>query len=174
MGQYLDDNGLRYLWTKIKNTFVAKESGKGLSSNDYTDSEKSKLSGIANNANNYSLPTASSTTLGGVKVGSGLNIDNGVLSAASSGGLKVVGEGSKSSLSSVTFSEPAKIVFTVYTYYVGNTIYSQGIVLPVNQYFSDLSFGYFSSRLSADGLTLNIRQNNSGVSFRSFRYIAIG
>ena len=43
MGQYLDDNGLRYLWTKIKNIFVAKESGKGLSSNDYTTTEKNKL-----------------------------------------------------------------------------------------------------------------------------------
>lgn len=32
-------------------------------------SDKSKLDGIASNANNYSLPTASSTTLGGVKTG---------------------------------------------------------------------------------------------------------
>lgn len=38
-----------------------------------------KLNGIATNANNYSLPTASSSTLGGVKVGSGLKITNGVL-----------------------------------------------------------------------------------------------
>ena len=86
MGQYLDDNGLRYLWTKIKNIFVAKESGKGLSSNDYTTTEKNKLAGIANNANNYSLPTASASTLGGIKVGSGLSISNGILSA--SGGLQ--------------------------------------------------------------------------------------
>ena len=38
-----------------------------------------KLNGIATNANSYSLPTASSSTLGGVKVGSGLKITNGVL-----------------------------------------------------------------------------------------------
>lgn len=43
-------------------------------------SDKSKLDGIASGANNYSLPTASSSTLGGVKVGSGLSISNGVLS----------------------------------------------------------------------------------------------
>ena len=44
-----------------------------------------KLDGIAANANNYSLPTATGSALGGVKVGSNLNIDsNGVLSAASS------------------------------------------------------------------------------------------
>lgn len=36
---------------------VSKESGKGLSSNDYTTAEKQKLSGIAQNANNYTHPT---------------------------------------------------------------------------------------------------------------------
>ena len=43
--------------------------------------DKGKLDGIAINANNYSLPTASSSTLGGVKVGTNLSISNGVLSA---------------------------------------------------------------------------------------------
>lgn len=33
------------------------------------ESDKSKLDGIANNANNYSLPTASSTTKGGITLG---------------------------------------------------------------------------------------------------------
>ena len=45
--KYLDDNGLLYFWQKIVNAFVAKEAGKGLSSNDYTTAEKNKLSGIA-------------------------------------------------------------------------------------------------------------------------------
>ena len=36
-------------------------------------------------ANNYRLPTASSSTLGGVKVGSGLTISNGILSASGGG-----------------------------------------------------------------------------------------
>lgn len=43
--------------------------------------DKTKLDGIAAKANNYSLPTASSSVLGGVKVGSNLSISNGVLSA---------------------------------------------------------------------------------------------
>lgn len=81
MANYLDKNGIVYLWGKIKAKFVAKESGKGLSTNDYTTTEKNKLAGIANNANNYSLPTASSTVLGGVKVGANLSISSGVLSA---------------------------------------------------------------------------------------------
>ena len=41
--------------------------------------DKNKLDGIAANANNYVLPTASATVLGGVKVGSGLSITTGVL-----------------------------------------------------------------------------------------------
>lgn len=67
--------------TKLKGLFVTKESGKGLSTNDYTTAEKSKLAGIAAGANAYSLPTASATVLGGIKVGSNLTITNGVLSA---------------------------------------------------------------------------------------------
>ena len=60
---------------------VDTETGKGLSTNDYTDTEKTKLAGIEAGANNYSLPTAAAGTLGGVKVGSNLEIDsNGVLS----------------------------------------------------------------------------------------------
>ena len=43
--------------------------------------DKAKLDGIATGANNYTLPTASSSTLGGVKVGTNLSISNGVLSA---------------------------------------------------------------------------------------------
>lgn len=57
---------------------VDKVDGKGLSTNDYTDDEKTKLAGISN----YTLPVASADTLGGVKVGTNLSIDeNGVLSA---------------------------------------------------------------------------------------------
>lgn len=43
--------------------------------------DKTKLDGIATGANKYSLPTASSSTLGGIKVGTNLSISNGVLSA---------------------------------------------------------------------------------------------
>lgn len=139
---YLDENGVLYLWGKIKTALsgkVDKADGKVLSSNDYTTAEKNKLSGIAEGANkttvdtalsssstnpvqnkavntalgnkvdkvtgkglstndyttdeknklaglvNYSLPTASASVLGGVKVGSGLSISSGVLSATGGG-----------------------------------------------------------------------------------------
>lgn len=59
MAKYLDNDGLLYLWQKIKDVFatktalsekVDKVSGKGLSTNDYTTTEKNKLSGIASGA----------------------------------------------------------------------------------------------------------------------------
>ena len=61
--------------------FQAAEAGKGLSTNDYTTAEKTKLSGIAENANNYSLPSATASVLGGVKKGSRVTITDGVISA---------------------------------------------------------------------------------------------
>lgn len=86
MGKFLDENGLLYLWQKIVTQFVKKESGKGLSSNDFTSAEKEKLAGIAEGANKYVLSTASAETLGGVKVGTGLEISpEGILSATGGG-----------------------------------------------------------------------------------------
>ena len=46
MPKYLDLNGLNYFWGKITAKFVAKETGKGLSTNDFTTAEKNKLAGI--------------------------------------------------------------------------------------------------------------------------------
>lgn len=43
---WMDTDGLRYLWSKVVAKFVRKESGKGLSTNDYTTAEKNKLAGI--------------------------------------------------------------------------------------------------------------------------------
>ena len=60
---------------------VDKVEGKGLSTEDYTTAEKTKLAGIEANANNYTLPAATTSALGGVKVGSNLAVDaNGVIS----------------------------------------------------------------------------------------------
>ena len=64
MSKYLDENGLTYLWTKIKGTFVAQVSGKGLSTNDYTTTEKNKLAGLSN----YTHPTYTAKTNGLYKV----------------------------------------------------------------------------------------------------------
>lgn len=47
MAKFLDQNGLLYFWQKIVNKFVAKETGKGLSTNDYTQTDKDKLGSLA-------------------------------------------------------------------------------------------------------------------------------
>lgn len=65
----------------LDNAKVDKVTGKGLSTNDYTTDEKTKLSGIETGANKYSLPTASASTKGGVKVGDKLSITGDTLSA---------------------------------------------------------------------------------------------
>lgn len=61
---------------------VDKVSGKGLSTNDFTTTEKNKLAGIAENANNYTLPDATATVKGGVKVGTNIAVSGGTISVA--------------------------------------------------------------------------------------------
>ena len=60
--------------------------------------DKTKLDGIEEGANNYSLPIASSSTLGGIKVGTGLSITSttGVLSHSTSEGYKHIPSGGSS------------------------------------------------------------------------------
>lgn len=53
MAKYLDENGLLYFWQHLKSLFggkVDKVTGKGLSTNDYTNADQSKLGGIENGA----------------------------------------------------------------------------------------------------------------------------
>lgn len=55
--------------------------------NNFTNDDKLKLDNIAANANNYSLPIATETTLGGIKIGERLTITaEGILSANEQGG----------------------------------------------------------------------------------------
>jgi len=65
------------------NDKVDKVDGMGLSTNDFTSAEKTKLAGIATGANKYTLPTATSSTLGGVKTGSNITNSSGVISISS-------------------------------------------------------------------------------------------
>lgn len=76
------DNGYYIYLRNAANTILstatipaATTSGCGL----MTKAMVTKLNGIATGANAYSLPTASSSTLGGIKVGTTLSISSGVL-----------------------------------------------------------------------------------------------
>lgn len=64
MSKYLDENGLTYLWSKIKGRFVEQVSGKGLSTNDYTTAEKNKLASLRN----YTHPSYTSRVNGLYKI----------------------------------------------------------------------------------------------------------
>lgn len=84
---YLDKNGLLYLWTKLKEIFVKKDGNKVLSDNNYTTEEKKKLAGLEN----YTLPKATTTTLGGIKAGAGVEVTG-------DGTLNITGGGSADSV----------------------------------------------------------------------------
>lgn len=84
MSKFLDQNGLLYLWSRVKLLLggkMDKTEGMGLSSNDFTNEEKTKLAGLEN----YTLPAATAESLGGVKVGAGLAVKDGILSATGGG-----------------------------------------------------------------------------------------
>lgn len=57
--KYINLNGLSHFKSKIDNAFVAKETGKGLSTNDFTNEEKSKLDKMQDIVINNTLPFAS-------------------------------------------------------------------------------------------------------------------
>ena len=87
MAKYLDNDGLLYLWQKIKNVFATKDAlndkvdkvtGKGLSTNDYTTAEKDKLNGVKSGAQVNPQVTVNGS--GREILGYFLNDDTGVLS----------------------------------------------------------------------------------------------
>lgn len=86
--KFLDYDGVLYSKTVLKQKIesklsnkVDKDGSKVLSDNNYTTAEKEKLAGLEN----YTLPVASTDTLGGVKIGAGLAMNEGVLSATGGG-----------------------------------------------------------------------------------------
>lgn len=85
MAKYLDENGLLYYNQKLDTKFngkVDKDGNKVLSDVNFTSAYETKLKGLEN----YTLPTASAETLGGIKVGAGLTIsEQGTLSATGGG-----------------------------------------------------------------------------------------
>ena len=65
MAKYLDDQGLRHLWSLLKNLLggkVDKVEGKGLSANDFSDAYRNKLDGIGEGANQYIHPAHTANT----------------------------------------------------------------------------------------------------------------
>ena len=84
-GDWANSDSIKRLWQRIKQTFVRKDGDKVLSDNNFSDEDKAKL----DNLTPYELPVASDETLGGIKIGTGLAIDeNGVVSVESAGAVE--------------------------------------------------------------------------------------
>ena len=75
-----------------------------------SSADKTKLDGVATSANNYTLPAATASALGGIKIGTGLSIDGSGVVTSSGGG----GGSATSALSEQEFTATAnQTVFTV-------------------------------------------------------------
>lgn len=115
------------LIAKLNSLFVRKETGKGLSTNDYTAAEKAKLAGVAAGANNYVLPAPTASTIGGVKAGNNVTIsEDGTISAIQ--GQLDLSLYAKSADIDRTYAKKADIT-TVYKYRGSVNTYAD---LPVN------------------------------------------
>ena len=117
----------------------------GLTQNNFTNTLKSKLDGIATSANNYTLPTAASDTLGGIKVGTNLSISSGVLSATDTNTTYSVGDGG---LTQNNFTDTLKTKL-------------DGIATSANNYSLPTSSTSTLGGVKVDGSTITI--NGSGV-----------
>lgn len=81
---YLNNSGLSYLFGKLKTIFAPINHGHGGATQSaagfMSAADKKKLDGIAEGANKYSLPTATSSVLGGVKTGANITNSSGTIS----------------------------------------------------------------------------------------------
>ena len=138
-------------------TKVDKVDGKGLSTEDYTTAEKTKLAGVEAGANAYTLPAATSGALGGVKQGANVSIAaDGTLSAtdttygeATTGSAGLMSAADKTKLNGIAegannlpFASLSNFVTSVYVsgsqatgmtssstaYYIGSATYSNPAV----------------------------------------------
>ena len=65
MSKFLDESGLRYFWQQLQTMFggkVDKVNGKGLSTEDYTTADQTKLAGIEAQANKTTVDSAMSSS----------------------------------------------------------------------------------------------------------------
>ncbi|MBQ9010856.1 MAG: hypothetical protein IJ088_16230 [Clostridia bacterium] len=72
--------------------------------------DKSKLDGVATGANNYTLPAATQQDLGGVRVGSGLNVSDGTLSVPGMGAASSAAAGTAGLVPAAAAGDQAKFL----------------------------------------------------------------
>lgn len=102
----LTSDGIKYLTDKIKtwvtDGFVAKVDGKELTSNDYTDAEKTKLAGIEEGAQVNTIDTA----------GTGLALDGTTIGHSNSVTAKTTYVGSATTVPRIKYDEQGHVTGT--------------------------------------------------------------
>ena len=146
--KYAGLSHLRQVLEATKANFVAKESGKGLSTNDFTTAYKEKLDGLSN----FTLTAATSQALGGIKVGNDFD-------ATAAGVLSIKNKGSANGVATLDANGklpldqlPPAADDVVYGYYDATTTHKFYLedtftteIVPVSdKYYIDLDtkFGY--------------------------------
>lgn len=134
------------LWNYIKgqadNVYVAKgtiatTSAAGLMSSE----DKSKLDGIAAGANNYSLPNASSSTLGGVKIGDNITCSLGTISLTKANVTTALG-----------YTPPTtNSTYTIATKTAAGLVKPISVISKPSIIHTDTTGSYYAVEMSSDG-----------------------
>ena len=150
---------LDLLNTKLSNK-VDKTSGKQLSTEDYTTAEKTKLANIAEGANNYVLPEASTTTLGGIKVdGSTIVVENGVAKAKASDAADYTARASIEALANNVLTKDNTIEYTpTEAYHPATKQYVDNLDIVTEVTAADVIPGTFSGEMKATATALETAQ----------------
>lgn len=142
------------------NERVEKVEGKQLSTEDYTTEEKTKLASIAEGANNYVLPEASTTTLGGIKVdGSTIVVENGVAKAKASDAADYTARAAIEALSNNVLKKDNTIEYTpTEDYHPATKKYVDDLDIVTEVTAADVIPGTFSGEMKATATALETAQ----------------
>ena len=134
--------------------------GKQLSTEDYTTEEKDKLEGIEENANNYELPEASTTTLGGIKVdGSTIVVENGVAKAKAADAADYTARASIEELSNNVLKKDNAVEYIpTEDYHPATKKYVDDLDIVTEVTAADVIPGTFSGEMKATATALETAQ----------------
>jgi hypothetical protein len=151
------------------NNKVDKVSGKGLSTNDYTTAEKNKLAGIDDNANNYSLPIATASVLGGVKIGANVTINaDGTISVEAMNWENINGKPTKLSQFTNDSNFITAAVNNLTNYYTKSNTYTKSEVDSLIGAIKTISIEVVSSLPAAGASNIIYLVSNGGSSPNSY------
>ena len=120
----------------------------------FVDGDKTKLDGIETGANAYSLPTATSDILGGVKVGTGITIADGVIAIG-----QAVGTSNDVSFNSVTGDLTGNVTGNLTGNVTGNAATASALETAIN--IGGVSFDG-TTDINLPGVNQAGNQNTSG------------